>query len=169
MPCRPAVFPDKLTAGLSKSSCEPRPDKSRSTGHGANATNASTPGRCPVTPRRAELAAIAAADAVEWGRKGLEKCCRRLVTSHLVDATGGPSIRGRGKFVRRSVMSLTKRRRVCKRERERDARKGVRRKGRAGVFRNERRGWNTSTELFLDTSKHRPRDRVLRNYVGELL
>lgn len=39
LPCLPAVFPGELTAELSKSSRErSRSDKSRSTGHGANAS-----------------------------------------------------------------------------------------------------------------------------------
>lgn len=42
-----------------------------------------------------------------------------VVTSHVVHATGGPNAHGRGEFVCRSVMSLTKRRRVCVRKRER--------------------------------------------------
>lgn len=45
-----------------------------------------------------------------------------VMTSHVVDATGGPNTRGRGEFVCRSVMSLTKRRRACVREKERERR-----------------------------------------------
>jgi len=33
-------------------------------------------------------------------------------------------------------------------------------KGEGRCFRNERRDWNTSMELFLDTSKHCPRGHV---------
>lgn len=43
-----------------------------------------------------------------------------VMTSHVVDATGDPNTRGRGEFVCRSVMSLTKRRRACVREKERE-------------------------------------------------
>lgn len=77
-----------------------------------------------------------------------------------------------------SVMSLTKRR--CTAREGVTARKGIRGGGEGGVgsgggggeerggkggegsggrFRNKRRGWNTSTRLFLDASKHRPRGR----------
>lgn len=41
-----------------------------------------------------------------------------VMTSRVVDATGGPNTRGRGEFVCRSVMSLTKRCRACVREKE---------------------------------------------------
>lgn len=44
-----------------------------------------------------------------------------VMTSHVVDATGGPNTRGRGEFVCRSVMSLTKRqRRACLRKKEKE-------------------------------------------------
>lgn len=66
-----------------------------------------------------------------------------VVTSHVVHATGGPNAHGRGEFVCRSVMSLTKRRRVCvrKRERKREKNGHVKRgitEGEGRCFRNER-------------------------------
>jgi len=62
------------------------------------------------------------------------------MTSHMVDATGGPNTRGRGEFVCRSVMSLTKRRRVRVREGEGGGRRREREKEKNGhVKRSDRR------------------------------
>lgn len=44
-------------------------------------------------------------------------------------------------------------------EEKREERGGKGGEGSGGRFRNKRRGWNTSTRLFLDASKHRPRGR----------
>lgn len=83
MPCRPAVFPDKLTAVLSKSSCglaasarqEPidRPWRKRHERQHAGSLS------CDATESRACSYRCCRCRGVGW--EGLEECCRRLVTS----------------------------------------------------------------------------------------
>lgn len=102
-----------------------------------------------------------------------------VMTSHMVDATGGPNIRGRGEFACCSVMSLTKRCRVCVRERDRE-REGERERkrthkkeynGRRGqMFQKREKGLEYEHEAILGhlkTLSSRPRCVTTRESFSE--